>query len=38
MNIVNAKIDDFEKIYELICELENKPIDKENLYQIYLKI
>lgn len=35
MKIVNAKIEDFEKVYDLICELESEVINKENLYQIY---
>jgi len=35
MNIIEAKIEHLNSVYELICELENEKLNKENFTQIY---
>lgn len=37
MDIIKAEVKHFDSIYSLICELENEQVDKEALFQIYLK-
>jgi len=35
MEIIEARIEHFDKVYELICELEQASMNRQALYQVY---
>ena len=37
MEITRAKINNFDEVYQLICELQDEPVNQDELFQVYEK-